>query len=109
MKNLKPILLLLSLILLSHLSIAQYPKRIIGKDTVVVMTQNQSVDINKLFKKLKNEGSQNKMRADSLSIMLDTERNGFSRSLENAQNAYMLSEEENEILRETHICILCIL
>lgn len=65
------------------------------------MTQNQSVDINKLFKKLKNEGSQNKMRADSLSIMLDTERNGFSRSLENAQNAYMLSEEENEILRET--------
>lgn len=65
------------------------------------MTQNQSVDINKLFRKLKNEGSQNKMRADSLSIMLDTERNGFSRSLENAQNAYMLSEEENEILRET--------
>jgi len=65
------------------------------------MTQNQSVDINKLFKKLKNEGSQNKMRADSLSIMLDTERNGFSRSLENAQNAYMLSEEENEMLRET--------
>jgi len=41
------------------------------------------------------------MRADSLSIMLDTERNGFSRSLENAQNAYMLSEEENEMLRET--------
>jgi hypothetical protein len=65
------------------------------------MTQNQSVDINKLFRKLKNEGSQNKMRADSLSIMLDTERNGFSRSLENAQNAYMLSEEENEMLRET--------
>lgn len=65
------------------------------------MTQNQSVDINKMFKKLKNEGSQNKMRADSLSIMLDTERNGFSRSLENAQNAYMLSEEENEMLRET--------
>ena len=66
-----------------------------------MMTQNQSVDINKLFRKLKNEGSQNKMRADSLSIMLDTERNGFSRSLENAQNAYMLSEEENEMLRET--------
>lgn len=65
------------------------------------MTQNQSVDINKMFRKLKNEGSQNKMRADSLSIMLDTERNGFSRSLENAQNAYMLSEEENEMLRET--------
>lgn len=65
------------------------------------MTQNQSVDINKLFRKLKKEGSQNKMRADSLSIMLDTERNGFSRSLENAQNAYMLSEEENEMLRET--------
>lgn len=65
------------------------------------MTQNQSIDINKLFRKLKNEGSQNKMRADSLSIMLDTERNGFSRSLENAQNAYMLSEEENEMLRET--------
>ena len=65
------------------------------------MTQNQSIDINKLFRKLYNVGSQNKMRADSLSIMLDTERNGFSRSLENAQNAYMLSEEENEMLRET--------
>lgn len=65
------------------------------------MTQNQSIDINKLFRKLKNEGSQNKMRADSLSIMLYIERNGFSRSLENAQNAYMLSEEENEMLRET--------
>ena len=65
------------------------------------MTQNQSVDINKLFRKLKNEGSKNKMRADSLSIMLDTERNGFGRSLENAQNAYMLSEEENEMLRDT--------
>lgn len=87
--------------LLSHLSIAQYPKRIINGDTLVVMTQNQSVDINKMFRNLKNESKQSKMRADSLSIMLNKEKDDFSKSLENAKNAYMLSEEENQMLRET--------
>lgn len=88
--------------LLSHLSIAQYPKRIINGDTLVVMTESQAININKAFNNLKLDSKRSKMRSDSLSIMFDKEKNNFSKSLENATNAYMLSEEENQMLRETH-------
>ena len=87
--------------LLSQLSIAQYPKRIINGDTLVVMTQGQAININKTFNNLKSDSKRIKLRSDSLSIMLNKERHNFSDSLKNAKNAYMLSEEENKMLRAT--------
>ena len=103
MKNLKlkPIALLLSLMLLSQLSTAQYPKRIINGDTLVVMTQGQAININKTFNNLKSDSKRIKFRSDSISIMLNKERRNFSDSLKSAQNAYILSKEENKILKDT--------
>lgn len=82
-----------------------YPKKkIINGDTVVVMTENQAVGINTLFKNLKADSKQNKATADSLKSVvrvLDQDRLNYLQSMENAKNAYLLSEEENEMLRDT--------
>jgi hypothetical protein len=65
------------------------------------MTEGQAININKTFNNLKSDSKRSKLRSDSLSIMLNKERYNFSKSLENAENAYMLSEEENQMLRDT--------
>lgn len=91
---------------LSLLLTAQtYPKKkIINGDTVIVMTENQANGINVLFRNLKADSKQQRATADSLKSIVkvfDQDRINYIRSLENAQNAYMLSEEENQMLRDT--------
>ncbi len=86
--------------LLSQLSIAQYPKRIINGDTLVVMTQGQAININKTFNALRSDNKRIKSHSDSLSIILNKERGHFSKSLKNVENEYMLSEEENKMLKD---------
>jgi tRNA pseudouridine-54 N-methylase len=91
---------------LSQLLTAQtYPKKkIINGDTVIVMTENQANGINVLFRNLKADSKHQRATADSLKSIVkvfDQDRNNYVRSLENAQNAYMLSEEENQMLRDT--------
>lgn len=91
---------------LSLLLTAQtYPKKkIINGDTVIVMTENQANGINVLFRNLKADSKQQRATADSLKSIVkvfDQDRINYVRSLENAQNAYMLSEEENQMLRDT--------
>lgn len=91
---------------LSLLLTAQtYPKKkIINGDTVIVMTENQANGINVLFRNLKADSKQQRATADSLKSIVkvfDQDRINYVRSLENAQNAYMLSEEENQMLLDT--------
>lgn len=91
---------------LSLLLTAQtYPKKkIINGDTVIVMTESQANGINVLFRNLKADSKQQRATADSLKSIVkvfDQDRINYIRSLENAQNAYMLSEEENQMLRDT--------
>lgn len=91
---------------LSLLLTAQtYPKKkIINGDTVIVITENQANGINVLFRNLKADSKQQRATADSLKSIVkvfDQDRINYVRSLENAQNAYMLSEEENQMLRDT--------
>jgi len=90
---------------LSHLSIAQYPKRIINKDTLVVMTEGQAKEINNTFKSLRSDNDKKKVTADSLRTLVgafDEERNKYSNYLKNAENAYLLSKKENQILLDSH-------
>jgi hypothetical protein len=65
------------------------------------MTQGQAININKTFNNLKSDSKRIKLRSDSLSIMLNKERRNFSDSLKSAQNAYILSKEENKMLKDT--------
>ena len=91
--------------LLSHLLIAQYPKRIINKDTLIVMTEGQAKEINNVFKSLRSDNDKKKATADSLRLLVnsfDEERNKFNNYLQNAENAYLLSEEENQMLWDSH-------
>ena len=92
--------------LLSQLLIAQsYPKKkIINGDTVVVMTQKQASNINDVFRGLKSDSKQQRSRADSLmavALRLNDDAKNYQTSLDNATNQYMLSEEENQMLRDT--------
>ena len=91
--------------LLSHLLIAQYPKRIINKDTLIVMTEGQAKEINNVFKSLRSDNDKKKATADSLRLLVgtfDEERNKYNNYLKNSENAYLLSEEENQMLRDSH-------
>jgi hypothetical protein len=68
------------------------------------MTENQANSINVLFRNLKADNKQQRATTDSLKSIVkvfDQDRINYVRSLEKAQNAYVLSEEENKMLRET--------
>jgi hypothetical protein len=68
------------------------------------MTENQANGINVLFRNLRADSKQQRATADSLKSIVkvfDEDRLNYARSMENAQNAYMLSEEENQMLRDT--------
>ena len=92
--------------LLSQSLIAQsYPKKkIINGDTVVVMTQKQASDINVIFRGLKLDSKEQRSRADSLravALRLNDDAKNYRTSLDNATNQYILSEEENQMLRDS--------
>jgi len=91
--------------LIQSLTAQTYPKKkIINGDTVIVMTENQANSINVLFRNLKADNKQQRATTDSLKSIVkvfDQDRTNYVRSLEKAQNAYVLSEEENKMLRET--------
>jgi hypothetical protein len=91
--------------LIPSLTAQTYPKKkIINGDTVIVMTENQANGINVLFRNLRADSKQQRATADSLKSIVkvfDEDRLNYARSMENAQNAYMLSEEENQMLRDT--------
>ena len=91
--------------LIQSLTAQTYPKKkIINGDTVIVMTENQANSINVLFRNLKADNKQQRATTDSLKSIVkvfDQDRINYVRSLEKAQNAYVLSEEENKMLRET--------
>lgn len=91
--------------LLSHLSIAQYPKRIINKDTVVVLTEPQAQYINKRFNNFLKSDSLNKLKIDSLSVKVkafDEKENMYSNKISDAYHAVLLIDDENKYLRETN-------
>jgi len=81
-----------------------YPKKkIINGDTVVVMTQKQASDINNVFRGLRLDNKEYKSKADSLravALRLNEDAKDYQTSLDNAKNQYMLSEEENQMLRD---------
>lgn len=83
-----------------------YPKKkIINGDTVVVMTQKQASDINVVFRGLRLDNKEYKSKADSLravALRLNEDAKDYQTSLDNAKNQYMLSEEENQMLRDAH-------
>jgi hypothetical protein len=91
--------------LLSLSLIAQtYPKKkVINGDTVVVMTQKQASEINVVFRELRLDNKQYKSKADSLravALRLNEDVKDYRTSLDNASNQYLLSEEENQMLRD---------
>jgi hypothetical protein len=81
-----------------------YPKKkIINGDTVVVMTQKQASEINVVFRELRLDNKQYKSKADSLraiAFRLNEDVKDYRTSLDNASNQYLLSEEENQMLRD---------
>lgn len=83
-----------------------YPKKkIINGDTVIVMTEKQASDINVVFRGLKSDNKIYKSKADSLravALRLNEDAKNYQTSLDNAKNQYMLSEEENQMLRDAH-------
>jgi hypothetical protein len=92
--------------LLSLSLIAQtYPKKkVINGDTVVVMTQKQASEINVVFRELRLDNKQYKSKADSLravALRLNEDVKDYRTSLDNASNQYLLSEEENQMLRDS--------
>ena len=90
---------------LSHLSIAQYPKRIINKDTVVVLTEPQAKYINKRFNDFVKNDSLNKVSIDSLSKKIkyfDNQESIYSKKISDAYHAVLLIDDENKYLRETN-------
>lgn len=69
------------------------------------MTEGQAKEINNVFKSLRSDNDKKKATADSLRLLVnsfDEERNKFNNYLQNAENAYLLSEEENQMLRDSH-------
>jgi hypothetical protein len=81
-----------------------YPKKkVINGDTVVVMTQKQASEINVVFRELRLDNKQYKSKADSLravALRLNEDVKDYRTSLDNASNQYLLSEEENQMLRD---------
>jgi hypothetical protein len=82
-----------------------YPKKkVINGDTVVVMTQKQASEINVVFRELRLDNKQYKSKADSLravALRLNEDVKDYRTSLDNASNQYLLSEEENQMLRDS--------
>jgi hypothetical protein len=69
------------------------------------MTEGQAKEINNTFKSLRSDNDKKKATADSLRTLVsafDEERNKFNIYLKNAENAYLLSEEENQMLWDSH-------
>jgi hypothetical protein len=69
------------------------------------MTEGQAKEINNVFKTLRSDNDKKKATADSLRTLVsafDEERNKFNNYLKNAENAYLLSEEENQMLWDSH-------
>ena len=69
------------------------------------MTEGQAKEINNTFKVLRLDNNKKKATADSLRTLVsafDEERNKFNIYLKNAENAYLLSEEENQMLWDSH-------
>lgn len=93
------------MLLSQSLTAQSYPKKkIINGDTVVVMTEKQASDINNVFRGLKSDSKQQRSRADSLmavALRLNEDAKNYRTSLDNASNQYMLSEEENQMLRDS--------
>jgi spore coat polysaccharide biosynthesis predicted glycosyltransferase SpsG len=81
-----------SLLLFSQSAIAQYPtKKIIGKDTVVIITEKQANDINNIFKNIKGD----KIKFDSLVVSFDKAKK-LNKELDAKQaNYYSLLAESN--------------
>ena len=78
--------------LFSQSAIAQYPtKKIIGKDTVVIITEKQANDINNIFKNIKGD----KIKFDSLVVSFDKAKK-LNKELDAKQaNYYSLLAESN--------------
>jgi len=69
------------------------------------MTEGQAKEINNTFKVLRLDNNKKKATADSLRTLVSAfaeERNKFNIYLKNAENAYLLSEEENQMLWDSH-------
>jgi hypothetical protein len=69
------------------------------------MTEGQAKEINNTFKSLRSDNNKKKATADSLRLLVgafDEERNKYNNYLKNSENAYLLSEEENQMLRDSH-------
>jgi hypothetical protein len=67
------------------------------------MTQKQASDINNVFRGLRLDNKEYKSKADSLravALRLNEDAKDYQTSLDNAKNQYMLSEEENQMLRD---------
>jgi spore coat polysaccharide biosynthesis predicted glycosyltransferase SpsG len=81
-----------SLLLFSQSAIAQYPtKKIIGNDTVVIITEKQANDINNIFKNIKGD----KIKFDSLVVSFDKAKK-LNKELDAKQaNYYSLLAESN--------------
>jgi spore coat polysaccharide biosynthesis predicted glycosyltransferase SpsG len=93
MKPYKKLLtLVVSLLLFSQSAIAQYPtKKIIGNDTVVIITEKQANDINNIFKNIKGD----KIKFDSLVVSFDKAKK-LNKELDAKQaNYYSLLAESN--------------
>lgn len=78
--------------LFSQSAIAQYPtKKIIGNDTVVIITEKQANDINNIFKNIKND----RVKFDSLVVSFDKAKK-LNKELDAKQaNYYSLLAESN--------------
>ncbi len=78
--------------LFSQSAIAQYPtKKIIGNDTVVIITEKQANDINNIFKNIKGD----KIKFDSLVVSFDKAKK-LNKELDAKQaNYYSLLAESN--------------
>jgi len=79
-------------LLFSQSAIAQYPtKKIIGNDTVVIITEKQANDINNIFKNIKGD----KIKFDSLVVSFDKAKK-LNKELDAKQaNYYSLLAESN--------------
>lgn len=78
--------------LFSQSAIAQYPtKKIIGNDTVIIITEKQANDINNIFKNIKGD----KIKFDSLVVSFDKAKK-LNKELDAKQaNYYSLLAESN--------------
>jgi hypothetical protein len=94
-----------SLLLFSQSAIAQYPtKKIIGNDTVVIITEKQANDINNIFKNIKGD----RIKFDSLVVSfnkakklnkeLDAKQANYYSLLAESNNRTSVVEEKNKNL-----------